>query len=205
MTSSMLSWAISRPSSRWARSWAFCRSYRVRRTMISSWKVEVLVQDVPQGEDLGLGLVVHQGQHVDGKGGLQLGLGKQAVQHHLGVGVPLQLDDDAHTVPVGLVPDVGDALQPLVLHLVGHVLDEHPLVHLIGDLGDDDAGAVLAELLKLVAGPDHHPAPAGGVGLPDAAAAHDDAPGGEVRPLDVLHQVGQLGLRVVQHADGRRR
>ena len=33
--------------------------------------------------------------------------------------VPFQLDDDAHPVAVGLVPDVGDALQPLVLHQIG--------------------------------------------------------------------------------------
>ena len=153
---------------------------------------DVLVQDVAQGEDLGLGLpFVHQGQHVDGEGGLELGLGEEPVEHHLGVGVPLELDDHPHAVAVGLVPDVGDALQPLVLHLVGHVLDEHALVDLVGDLGDDDAGAVLAELLKLGAGPDAQPAPAGGVGRPDAGPAHDDAPGGEVGALDVLHQVGQ--------------
>ena len=164
---------------------------------------DVLVQDVAQGEDLGLGLAagLHQGQHIDGEGGLELGLCKQAVEHHLGIGVPLELDDHPHAVAVGLIPDVGDALQPLVLHLVGHVLDEHALVDLVGDLGDDDAGAVVAELLKLGAGPDAHPAPAGGVGRPDAGAAHDDPPGGEVGALHVLHQVGQLRLRVVQHAD----
>ena len=125
MTSSMLSWAISRPSSRWARSWAFFRSYLVRRTMISSWKARYSSMMCRRERILGWDWFVHQGQHIDGKGGLQLGLGKQAVEHHLGVGVPLQLDDDAHTVAVGLVPDVGDALQTLVLHLVGHVLDEH--------------------------------------------------------------------------------
>ena len=164
---------------------------------------DVLIQDVPQGEDLGLELSVdlHQGQHIDGKGGLELSLGKQAVEHHLGIGVPLQLDDNAHTVPVGLVPDVGDALQALVLHLVGHILDEHPLIHLIGDLGDDDAGTILAELLKLVTSPDRNPAPAGGVGRPNAAAAHDDAPGGEIGAVDVLHQVGEGTLRIVQHTD----
>ena len=82
---------------------------------------DVLVQDVAQGEDLGLGLAagLHQGQHIDGEGGLELGLCKQAVEHHLGIGVPLELDDHPHAVAVGLIPDVGDALQPLVLHLVG--------------------------------------------------------------------------------------
>ena len=116
---------------------------------------DVLVQNVAQGEDAGLKLPVdlHQGQHVDGKGGLELGLGEQPVEHHLGIGVPFELDDDAHTVAVGLVPDVGDALQALVLHLVGHVLDEHPLVHLVWDLSDDDAHPVLAELLEFRGGP----------------------------------------------------
>ena len=164
-------------------------------------EAEVLVQNMPQGQDAGLGLVIHQGQHIDGEAGLQGSLGKEPVQHHLGVGVPLQFDNDAHTVAVRLIPQVGDTLQPLVMDLVGYVLNELPLVHLIGKLGDDDAGAVLAVLLKLGAGADDHLAPAGGIGLADAAAAHDDAPGGKVRPGDVLHQVVQSGLRVIQHAD----
>ena len=150
---------------------------------------QVLVDDVPQGENFRLGLVLDQSQHIDGKGALQLGLGKQAVEHHLGIGVPLQLDDDAHTVAVRLILNVADALQALILHLVGHVLDKHPLVHLIRQFRDDDAGAVIAEFLEFVAGTDHHPAPAGGIGGPDSGPAHDDALGGEVGTLDVLHQV----------------
>ena len=43
--------------------------------------LDVLVQDMPQGENLGLELAVdlHQGQHVNGEGGLKLGLGEEAV------------------------------------------------------------------------------------------------------------------------------
>ena len=163
---------------------------------------DILVQDEAQGQNLGLGLVVDQSQHIDGKGGLQLGLSEQTVQHHLGIGSGFQLDDDSHTVAVRLVADVGDALQTLVLHLVCHVLDEHALVDHVGDLGDHDAGAVAAKLLKLGAGADDDAAAAGGVGGPDAGAAHDDAAGGEVGALDVLHQVGQGGLGVIQHTDG---
>ena len=52
---------------------------------------DVLVQNMAQREDAGLELAVdlHQGQHIDSKGSLELGLGKQAVEHHLGVGIPL--------------------------------------------------------------------------------------------------------------------
>ena len=164
-------------------------------------EVQILVENFPQGQNPGLGLVLHQGQHVDGEGGLQGGLGKQTVQHHLGIGLPLQFDDDAHTGAVGLVADVGDALQALVVDLVGHVLDEHPLVDLVGDLRDDNPGAVLAELLKVGSGPEGQAALARGVGGPDAGPAQNDALGGEIGAGDVLHQVGQSGLGVVQDAD----
>ena len=66
---------------------------------------------------------------------------------------------------------------------------------------DDDARPVLAELLKVGAGTDGDLAAARGIGRADAAAAHDDAARREIRPLDVLHQIGQLGLRIVEDAD----
>ena len=154
-----------------------------------------------QREDLRLGLVVHQGQHIDRKARLQGRLGKEAVQDHLGVGVLFQLDDDAHAVAVGLVAQVGDALEALVVHLVGNILDELFFIDLIGELRDDDAHTVLPVLLKFGAGADHDAAAARGVGRPDAAAAHDDAAGREVRPLDVLHQIGELAVGVFEHAD----
>ena len=50
---------------------------------------QVFVEDVAQGEDLGLGLVVDQRQHVDRKARLHGRLGKETVEHHLGVGVAL--------------------------------------------------------------------------------------------------------------------
>ena len=163
----------------------------------------VLVQDLAQGEDLGLLLVVDESQHDDGKGGLHLGLGKEPVEHHLGIGVLLEFDDDAHALfAVRLVPQAGDPLQALVVDLVGDILHQARFVHLIGQLGHDDAGAVVAELLHLGAGADPDVTLAGGVGRPDAAAAHDDPPGGKIRALDVLHEVVQLGLGVIQHADG---
>ena len=164
-------------------------------------ELQVLAQDVLQREYPGLALIVHQGQHVYGKAALHGGLGEEAVEHHLGICVPLQLYDHAHAVAVGLVPQVGYALQALVVDLVGDVLYQLPLVHLVGQLRDYYAYAVLAVLLKLGAGPHYHLAPAGGVGLAYAAAAHDDAPGGEVRPGDVLHQLRKPRLRVFQQAD----
>ena len=162
---------------------------------------EIFVNDVPQGEDLGLGLVVHQGEHVDGEGGLQLGLSEEAVQNDLCIGVLLYLDDDAHTVAVRLVAQAGDALEALVADLVGYVLYELALVDLVGQLGDDDAVALMAVFLDLGPGADDDLSSAGGVGGADAAAAHDDALCREIRAFYVFHKVGEPGLRIVQDAD----
>ena len=56
------------------------------------------------------GHAVDDRQHVGAEAGLQLGVLVEVVQHHLGHGVALDLDDDAHAHPVAaLVLDVGDA------------------------------------------------------------------------------------------------
>ena len=70
-----------------------------------------------------------------------------------------QLNDDPHAVAVGLVPQVGDALQPLLLHLLGDGGDELALVHLVGQLGDDDTGAVILAVFPLMAGLENAPVP----------------------------------------------
>ena len=113
----------------------------------------------------------------------------------------LDLDDDAHARAVGLVADVGNALKALVVHLIGHVLDEHALVDLIGKLGDDDARAVAAEFFKFGARAQDDLAAACGIRRADAAAAHDDALGREIGAGDVLHQVVKRRLGIVEHAD----
>ena len=162
--------------------------------------LQVLVDDLPQGENFRLLLVIHQRQHDNAEAGLQSRLLEQIVQHDLRIGVLFQLDDHTHTVAVGLIPEVGNAVQALVLHLLGNVLDELTLIDLIGKLGNDDPHPVFAMLLKFRPGADDHLATAGSIGRTDAAASHDDAAGREVRAGNMLHQVGQSRFRVVQHA-----
>ena len=152
-----------------------------------------------QGHDLGHAVV--QRQQNDAHGVLQLGVAVQVVQHHLGVGFLLQLHHDPHTMAVGLIVQVGDALDALLLHQIGDVLDHAGLVHHVGNFGDDDLVAAVLLFLNFGAAPQGDLAAAGGVGSADAGAAHDDAAGGEIRALDVIHQAGQVDLRVVDEGD----
>ena len=80
--------------------------------------------------------------------GLHRGVLEQVVQHLVRVRVPLDLDVDAHPVAVGLVAQVRDAVELLVLDEVRDLLEQRRLVHLVRQLGDDDRRAVEAGLLE---------------------------------------------------------
>ena len=143
ITSSILATAIARPTNTCARSRALPSRNFVRRPTTSSRKAMKLGQDVLQPQQLRAAAV--QRHHVHAEARLQRREAVELVQHHVGDRVALQLDDDADAVAVGLVADVGDALDPLVAHELGHLLLHRRLVHLIGDLGDDDRLALLAD------------------------------------------------------------
>ena len=162
----------------------------------------------------GARLAILQGDHVDAEDVLQLGLGEEVVDHHLAGLAALDLDHHPQAVLVGLVAQLGDALDALLLDQLGDLLDQPRLVHLVGQLGDDDVvAAALVVVLDGVAGAHVDTPAAGAVGLEDAGTAVDDAPGGEVRPGDVLHQVvdgkgvvvdqRQAGVDHLHHVVGR--
>ena len=146
---------------------------------------------------------MHQRQVDDRESLLHLGELIQLVEHHLGVGIPAQLNDDAHAVPVRFIPQVGDAVHPFFLVQVGDVLDQAGFVHHIGQLGDHNAEPARLVFFDLSPAADHDAPAPGGIGGADARTAHDDAAGGEIRPFDKAADVLQRGFRVVDHiADG---
>ena len=95
-----------------------------------------------------LGPAADQRHDVGAEGRLQRREAVELVQHHVGHGVALQLDDHAHAVAVELVANVGDAFDLLLAHQLGDPLHHRRLVHLIGNLGDDERLALLAQDLR---------------------------------------------------------
>ena len=142
-------------------------------------------------------MVVHQSQHDDAEGILQLGMLVQLVQHDFRHHIAAQLDDDAHALPVGFIPQVGDPFQGLVLYQVGDALDEFRLVHLVGNLGDHDPVLVLGHGFHVGLGPHLHHTPACGISLADAGQPQDLGARREIRPLDGRHQLVNGGIRMV--------
>ena len=125
--------------------------------------------DVAQAQNFGAAAA--NSQHVGRERALRRRVAPQLVQHHLGRGVALQLDDHAHAEPAGFVADVGDALDPLVLRGLGDLLYQAVLAHLIRDGGEHDGAPVSAPLLDLVAGTHDDAATPGHVGRPRPGCA----------------------------------
>ena len=67
-------------------------------------KIDILLQHVLQRHYLGHAAV--QRKHDDAHGVLKLCIAVQLVQHHLGVSLALELDDDAHALAVRLIVQV---------------------------------------------------------------------------------------------------
>ena len=140
--------------------------------------------------------VVNDGEHVDAEGFLKARVLVQGVDDDLRHGVALELNDDAHAVAVGLVPQVGDALDLLVVDQVGHLFQEPGLVHHVRNFRDDDL--LLARSLDGLGedpGAHLHAAPSGLVALADTFTPVNEPRGGKVGPGNVLHQLvdGQPG------------
>ena len=139
-------------------------------------ELDVLLYHLFQGHDLRHLMV--DGSHVTPTVVLQLGVLVQLVQDDLRVGVLADVHHDAHTLAVGLIVQAGDALDPLVLDQLCHVLDETGLVDHIRNFRNDDLGTAILGLFDGSTAPQGDFAAAGGVGGADAASAHDDAGSG---------------------------
>ena len=140
---------------------------------------------------------VDQGDIVHRKRRLQRRVLEERVEHHARHGVMLEDDDDAQSVAVRLVVDVGDALDLLLVDHVGDLLDHLGLVDHVGNLRDDDALAARGGMFDLGLRAHHHAAAAREHRLPDAFVSVDDAARREVGALDVAEQLLARDVGVV--------
>src|SRR5690606_38828118 len=71
----------------------------------------------------GARLIIDEGDNIDAKNALQLGLGVEIVEHHIADFAPLQLYDHAKAVFVGLVAQLGNTFQFLFFDQLGDALN----------------------------------------------------------------------------------
>jgi hypothetical protein len=115
----------------WARA-APCRGRTPSAPDDLAAVVDVVLEDALERQRLRL--AVDEREHVHVERELHRGVLEQVVQHLVRVRVALDLDVDPHPVAVGLVAQVGDAVDLLVLDEVGDLLEQRGLVHLVRQL-----------------------------------------------------------------------
>ena len=151
------------------------------------------------------GAVVHHGQHVDAERGFQRRVLVQRVDDDLGHGAALQLDDHADAPAVGLVAQVGHAVDLAVVDQRRDFFHKARLVQAERDLPDDQRLEALLAVLDLDLAAYLHGTAPGGVGVVQPLTRVDVAARGEVRPLHDVHQVLDGTFRSVdEHEQGVR-
>jgi hypothetical protein len=150
------------------------------------------------------GLAVEKRDHVHAEALLHRRELVEMVQDDLGNLAALQLDHRAHPRLVGLVAQVGDALDALLAHQLPDLHQELRLVHLVGKLVDDDRLALaLADVLEVGTRAHDHAAAAGAVALLQVRHAVDDARRRKVRSRHDLDQLVDGDVGVLQHREAR--
>ena len=133
---------------------------------------------------------------------LELRIGEQLVEDDLRVGIAANIHDNLHTLARGMVLNVRDAVDALILDEICHGLDQTGLIYHVRDFRNNDLALAVRQVYNLGLSADFDLAAAGRVGSTDAAAAHDNAAGREVRSLDELADFVHLGFRVVDDIAG---
>ena len=161
-----------------------------------------LLQEILEGEHPRL--AVHQRQEDQRKRRLQRGELIELVEDNLGIGIPLQLEDQPHRLlQIALVADRRNALDAILGdQLRNLLLDGIPRL-LVGDLGNDDPVSVFAELLHQSPGPQRDRAAPGDVAADQRLAAHHDPAGGEIGPRNDFEQFGHRHVGRIDHPHQR--
>ncbi len=160
--------------------------------------IEKFPKHLHQGELPGFS--PNEGKIDHSEGTLKLSPHVNLPQGNFRVGIPLQLYNDPHSLTVGLIPDITDTVDGLVLGPLGDILDEGGFVHHVGDLGDHHClFFASSKIFDTRFPPKGDLSSAGTVGIHNTVPSHDLTPCGEIRPRKKLHELSQLHLSVINH------
>ena len=125
--------------------------------------------------------VVVNCHHIEVVVDLQIRILEQVVQDQICIGIFLQLNRNAKTISVRLIPNFCDTSHLVVNTDIVDLLDQNSLVNLIRDFGDNDLLLTAFELLDLCFRADNHPALTSFIGFLDLIPSLDNGTSWEIR------------------------
>ena len=134
---------------------------------------------------------------------LQISVLKEVVENQLGIGVFLELNSNAKTVPVGFVPHLGNAGHLIIDPHIVDFLDQDRFINLVRNLGNDDLLFSAFQLFNLSSGAHHDATFSSLVSFLNLITTLDNGSCREVWTRQEFHEFVHLGRRMVNHIDDR--
>ena len=134
---------------------------------------------------------------------LQISILEEVVENQLGIGVFLELDGNAKTVSVGLVPHLSNTGHLVIDPHIVNLLDQDCLINLVRNLSNDDLLFTALQLFNLSSGTHYDATFPSLVGFLDLITTLDNSSCWEVWTRQKLHEFVHLGRRMVNHIDNR--
>ena len=147
-----------------------------------------------------LRLTVDQCHNVDTKHALQLSLREEVIKNHFTNIGALNFDNNAQTVFIRLITELGDTFKLFLFDQLGDALNQACLVQLVGNFGNDN-GLATSLFVHFNARfcPHIDTSAASTIGLNNSRSAIDNTGSGEIRPWNIFHQLIDGNLRIVDH------
>ena len=141
-------------------------------------------------------------EHVRAERILDLGVLIELIENDVRIGITAELDDDTYLlVTVGLIADIGDTFDLLLLNEFGDTLDETGLIDHVRQIMHDDSCTAVAHDFDISMGTDNDTALTCSVCIGDTAASEDHTACREVRSFYHGHKIVNGGFRIIQEHD----
>ena len=122
---------------------------------------------------------------------------EEQVEDNLRLDVLFHVDNDTHTVAVGFVAQVGNALNSFIADELGDFFDKASLVDLVRKFGDDDTFSAVSAFFDGGSCAHFNGAASGVVRLDNTFVADNFGGGREVGPLNFFHELIDAGIGIV--------
>ena len=135
-------------------------------------EIDIILQHLLQGQNTRFS--INKREHDHAKCRLHLRIGIQLIKDHLRIGIPFQINHHMHSLAGGIVVDIRNTFDPLLLHKVCDAFNQPRLINLIRKLGDNDRKSAVFRLLNFRAGAHDDFTAARSIGCTNSRAAHND-------------------------------
>ena len=157
--------------------------------------IDIVLQHLLEIEHFGAAF--DDGQHHYPVRGLQHAVTVELVEYDFGLGIPLNLKNNAQSRATRFIADIGESVDRLVPNQFGYFFQQIGLVYQEGYFADHNDLATILECFNIRPGPDINQSSPCPISLLNPTHAINDPSGGKIGGFDILHKFGDRNLGII--------